>query len=109
MLKEVPGLPATLREARYATSSSHSLLAMLKRGLGISVLPALTALEAPLEGLVFRPLTEPMLDREICLITRRGRALSPAAQALLERVLEVVRAGALPAGVKAVGVPATLR
>jgi len=109
MLKEVPGLPATLREARYATSSSHSLLAMLKRGLGISVLPALTALEAPLEGLVFRPLTEPVLDREICLITRRGRALSPAAQALLERVLEVVRAGALPAGVKAVGVPATPR
>lgn len=100
MLQSTPGLPAMLRNPHFEVSSTGSLHAMLDARLGVSVLPALAAYLQPLRQLVFRELTEPRLEREICVITRRGRALSPAAQGMLDMILQHLRIHPLPPGVR---------
>jgi DNA-binding transcriptional LysR family regulator len=100
MLQSSPGLPAMLRTPHFEVSSTGSLYAMLDAGLGISVLPALAANLKPLNQLAFRELAEPALERTICVITRRGRALSPAAQSMLDMIARHLRSHALPPGTR---------
>lgn len=102
MLQSTPGLPATLRSPHVEVSSTGSLHAMLAAGLGVSVLPALAGHMAPLDSLAFRSLDEPQLEREICVITRRGRALSPAAESMLAMIAQHLRSHPLPLGVRLV-------
>jgi LysR family transcriptional regulator, carnitine catabolism transcriptional activator len=102
MLQSVPGLPAAVRTPQYEMSSTTLLEAMLSEGLGVSVLPALAGYLSPLDRLVFRELHAPRLAREICLITRRGRAMSPAAQGITEMIRRRLKSQELPPGVKAV-------
>lgn len=102
MLHSVPGLPPMLRTPQYEVSSTTSLQAMLIEGLGVSVLPSLAAHLAPLDSLAFRALHEPRLEREICLIVRRGRALSPAAQSVLAMVTSRLKSYPLPQGARLV-------
>ncbi|MBY0269719.1 MAG: LysR family transcriptional regulator [Burkholderiales bacterium] len=98
MLQSSPDLPTMLRTPHFEVSSTGSLYAMLDAGLGISVLPALAANLKPLNKLAFRELTEPSLERTICVITRRGRALSPAAQSMLDMIARHLQSHALPPG-----------
>ena len=53
-------------------------------GLGASVMPSAYATLAADPQRVVRPLTAPRVSRDIMLVTRRGRSLSPAAQAFVE-------------------------
>lgn len=71
-----------LAHSRLFVSNMISLIAMLEEGVGISTLPYLAF---PLENdkLAFLPLAEPKVERQIGLLTRKGRSLSPAAQALM--------------------------
>jgi LysR family transcriptional regulator, carnitine catabolism transcriptional activator len=57
---------------------------MVRAGLGITVVPALTLFHFGHPDLVTRPLSAPGLKREIFVIRRRDRSLSSAAQALLD-------------------------
>lgn len=100
MLQSAPGLPAQLRTPHFEVSSTGSLHAMLDAGLGFSVLPALAAHLKPLNQLAFRELIGPKLEREICVITRRGRALSPAAQSMLDVITEYLQTHVLPPGAR---------
>ena len=102
MLQSTPGLPAMLRTPHFEVSSTGSLHAMLDAGLGVSVLPALAAHLKPLDQLAFRELTGPRLEREICVITRRGRVLSPAAQSMLTVITEHLQSHVLPPGARLV-------
>jgi DNA-binding transcriptional LysR family regulator len=47
----------------------------------------------------FRELTEPVLTRQICLITRRLRSLSPSARRILDILLATLNERELPPGV----------
>lgn len=100
MLQSTPDLPAMLRTPHFEVSSTGSLHAMLDAGLGISVLPALAAHLKPLNQLAFRELAEPRLEREICVITRRGRALSPSAQSMRDMILRHLQLHAPPRGAR---------
>lgn len=60
---------------------------MVRAGLGISVVPALTLFHFDQPGLVTRPLALPGLLRQIYLVRRRDRSLSVAAQALYALVM----------------------
>ena len=71
-----------------------SMLAILRRGIGISILPALTARYVASRELRFVSLTRPTLERKLSLVRRAGRSLTPAAQLLWDRVQTV--AAALP-------------
>ncbi len=92
-------------EAAFHPQTMHTLMeveqlatvmGMVRAGLGISVVPALTLFHFAQPGLVTRPLTLPGLTRQIYLVRRRDRSLSAAAQALCAQVLELRPAS--PAG-----------
>jgi DNA-binding transcriptional LysR family regulator len=60
---------------------------MVRAGLGISVVPALTLFHFQQPGVVTRPLSLPGLQRQIYLVRRRDQSLSVAAQSLYEWVV----------------------
>ncbi|WP_321943873.1 LysR family transcriptional regulator [Paraburkholderia tropica] len=68
---------------RNEVSSSTSLFSLLQTPGRYSIVPALTAHHGRVYGLSFRPLAAPELKREICLISRNLRSLSPGAEAFL--------------------------
>ncbi|MDX1608784.1 MAG: LysR substrate-binding domain-containing protein [Halofilum sp. (in: g-proteobacteria)] len=85
------GTPAqhVMEGAQFAVSNIISLKAILRANLGITALPRL-ALSADDSRLCFVALGEPRVERELGLITRRRRTLSPSAEALrncMRRVL----------------------
>jgi DNA-binding transcriptional LysR family regulator len=60
---------------------------MTASGLGASIMPAAYASASDDKSLVVRALTAPRVSRDISVVTRRGRSLSPAC----ERFIEVMR------------------
>lgn len=77
-------------QASHEATHSAVLAAMVERGLGVTALPE-TALRAmPLGRLVYRPATEPEIERDVGVLQRRGRSLSPVAQAFREELLRLV-------------------
>ncbi|MFM2346383.1 MAG: hypothetical protein RL654_1136 [Pseudomonadota bacterium] len=73
-----PQVPtATLEVEQLATVAG-----MVRAGLGLSIVPALTLYQFQEGQLVTRPLAWPGLARQIYLVRRRDRGLSVAAQAL---------------------------
>ena len=59
-----------------------TLMGFLERGIGVDVVPRMVMRGMRGRGLVARPIRGRGLDRTLVVIERRGRALSPAAQAL---------------------------
>jgi DNA-binding transcriptional LysR family regulator len=77
-------------ECTVAQEVGHptTIFRMLDAGLGVSVIPTLALPPEGLPRLAVRPL-RPQVDREIVLVHRRNRALSPVAQAAWNLVREV--------------------
>jgi DNA-binding transcriptional LysR family regulator len=92
-----------LFEGRDEISSTASLHAVLRVGAHYAILPALAAGMGQYSGFVFRELTGPRLSREICLISRKLRSLSPSSSRLLEFMRQAIDERALPPGVRALG------
>ena len=67
-------------------SNPAGLAELVKEQIGIAVLPALAAGTASFEPLYFVPLDQPVIERQINIISRRGRSLSPAAAQFLQRL-----------------------
>lgn len=78
-----------LDRSRLFISNMISLIAMLEEGVGISTLPYL-AFPKENDKLAFLPLTEPKVERQIGMLTRKGRSLSLAAEALMKFLQENV-------------------
>ncbi len=85
---------------RNEVSSTTSLFSLLKNPGNYSVVPALTAQHGYAHKTHFRPLKSPQLMREICLISRRLRSLSPGAEAFLAILRQVLRDTPVPAHVR---------
>ncbi|MFT3821445.1 MAG: LysR substrate-binding domain-containing protein [Rubrivivax sp.] len=84
-------------EAAVSPSSLHRVMelsqlstvaGMVRAGLGVTVVPALTLFHFADPELVRRPIAAPELKRSIFVIRRRDRSLSVAAQAMLDFLLE---------------------
>jgi DNA-binding transcriptional LysR family regulator len=71
-----------LESSLLFVSNMISLIAMLEEGIGITTLPSL-AFPQGNEQLVFLPLSEPKVERQIGILCRKGRSLSPAAAELM--------------------------
>jgi DNA-binding transcriptional LysR family regulator len=56
---------------------------MVQCGLGAAVMPSAYARPSARESLVVRKLNKPVVSRDIAVVTKRGRSLSPAAAALV--------------------------
>jgi len=98
------GTPAqhVMDQAQFAVSNIISLKATLRANLGITALPQL-ALSRDDAELVFIALEEPRVERELGLVMRKRRTLSPAAQALRESMRDVVAKPATGAGETSAG------
>ena len=75
---------------RYEVTYMSTAIGLVRAGLGVAVLPS-SAVGANL-GPAMRaaPIDAPELEREVLLIRRAGRSLSPAAQALADALRAVV-------------------
>jgi DNA-binding transcriptional LysR family regulator len=81
-------LPTTACEPIYMMTA----VAMVKAGLGVTVLPS-SAKEALAEpSLRSRPIDDPALTRPVAIIKKKYRSLPPAVQLFLEEVLSGIRA-----------------
>ncbi|WP_409522439.1 LysR family transcriptional regulator [Nitrincola sp. MINF-07-Sa-05] len=95
--------PVTLETSLLEVSNPAGLAALISEGLGISIIPALAADTSSFERLRFIPLNTPLIEREICIITRRKRSLTPAAESLLKYVRDGLAKAQLPASVRFIG------
>jgi DNA-binding transcriptional LysR family regulator len=98
-LREKVGDLPLFKNPHDQISSTTSLYAVLSKGASYSVVPALAAKLSGFAEFHYRPLERPTLDREICLITRRLRSLTPSSQRLLEVLLAAIDREPLPLGV----------
>jgi DNA-binding transcriptional LysR family regulator len=87
LLAGVPDLPHELISPQYQISHSITYHAMLEAGVGITVLPQIAIPPIYEKALRFIPLTEPTVTRQICLLQRRGRSLSRAAETIREEIV----------------------
>lgn len=93
-------IDATLREEGIQLTpafEAHQLVSigrMVTEGLGVSVVPALSAAQMQEMGAEVRPLTEPVITREVGVITRKRYPLSVAAQVMFDIVAASAFGGA---------------
>lgn len=75
---------------------AHQLVSigrMVTEGLGVSVVPTLSASQMKDMGARIRPIAGPVITRQVGVLTRRRSPRSAAAQAMLEIVLGCVKPG----------------
>jgi DNA-binding transcriptional LysR family regulator len=96
LLRGATELPQAAREPLLRVSNTLLLQQAVQAGLGYGLVPALTARHPMVQGLTFRTLEEPVIERRIHLFTRAARSLSPAAAVVRQAILEA--AGRLPMG-----------
>ncbi|WP_430475049.1 LysR family transcriptional regulator [Thalassospira lucentensis] len=99
--------PAALLRPVVETSNTITLAAMVAEGVGITVLPELAARIATGAGdlagsgkLTFVPLCHPIRHRQIGVITRHSKSLSPIARIFLDMVMEQAPKMDLPAAIE---------
>lgn len=85
-LDDVPEA-APLRASKLHVSSYLTLLSMLERGVGVTVMSAM-AVPSMATQLAFIALTAPRRQRQIGILRVKGRSLSPAAAAMEQLLLE---------------------
>lgn len=91
LLAAAPGMPPNVLQTPLRVSNPELLFEAVRLGLGVSVVPALTAMHPARGDLGFRVLDAPRVLRRTLLIQRPRRALSPAAQLLCEALSAQVR------------------
>lgn len=101
LLATAPGMPVQVLHTPLRVSNPALLFDAVRQGLGVSLIPALTAQHPARGALGFRVLDTPQVVRRTLLIQRPRRALSPAAQLLCEALVAQVhtlshQAGMLP-------------
>ncbi len=82
------GLPTTSATLpHHEAEHPATLLAMVEAGVGVAPLPSLAWPRPDHPELTFRPLTAPRVERQLFLIKRSGRDLSPAGRSLHRAIL----------------------
>jgi DNA-binding transcriptional LysR family regulator len=99
MVAKVASQYAFFNSPAYEVSNLAGYESLLEEGLGFTILTALAASHNPAKTLVYRPLTGPAVHRDICIIARKGRSLSPAAAAMAKLLETRMRNAKLPRGV----------
>lgn len=82
LLERSAEVPQNVRTPSHEVSNVSLMAPFLERNVGVALLPALAARNLRHVPVVFRPL-KAVITRELYLVTRRGRSLSPAAASLV--------------------------
>jgi DNA-binding transcriptional LysR family regulator len=72
---------------QFETSNITLMFSLVEQCSCIALLPTIAALRAPRRGMVFRPIKEPALYRELYLVMPRHRRLSPTSKQVALAVL----------------------
>jgi DNA-binding transcriptional LysR family regulator len=91
LIESSRGMPKNVMEPNYEVSDVITMEALLEANLGVAAGFRLGAYRGRDRKLVFRPLVQPALSRNVCLVTHSERTLSPAATALRERAISHLR------------------
>lgn len=86
---QTPEFLAITEKSRMYVRSVLSLLATIRAGVGVTVLPNLSRVQGG-EGLRFLPIADPRARRVVHMLTRKDRNLSPAARQfaqILQRII----------------------
>ncbi|WP_439678397.1 LysR substrate-binding domain-containing protein [Embleya sp. MST-111070] len=75
-------------EAEYTVRSASVALSLVHAGLGVTVQPECLVTRDTLSGAATVELAEPWAVRKIHIATARGRTVSPAARAFVDRLLD---------------------
>jgi DNA-binding transcriptional LysR family regulator len=75
----------------YEVTSISTAVTMVAAGLGVSIVPSYARQLRSTEAVAFRPLVDPVVTRDLCVIRLRDRAMPPAAQAFVESALADAR------------------
>jgi DNA-binding transcriptional LysR family regulator len=79
--------PETLAlQSFYEVQRSSTALGLVAEGVGAAVVPSLAIQKGAYPRIRVVPLVQPVISRRLVLVTRRGAELSPAAQALYDRI-----------------------
>ncbi|MEO6321651.1 MAG: LysR substrate-binding domain-containing protein [Polaromonas sp.] len=82
-----PAVALLVAQSRLVVRNTTSLLTLVERGFGVTLLPKLAAPDSgTLRSLV---LADPAATRQLKILTRHGETLNPAAAALLQAAREV--------------------
>ncbi|MCL4675417.1 MAG: LysR family transcriptional regulator, partial [Pararhodobacter sp.] len=81
-----PRFQPVLAASRLSVPNTASLLALVRAGVGITLLPRL-ALPPDFSDLAFLPLADTSQRREVWLVTGARSFLTPVATALVESIL----------------------
>ena len=87
LINAIEGCPESVRAPEYEVLTMAALGGILEAKLAITVLPLLAVPSHMHPALVFRKLTHPRAERELCIITRRDYPLSAAAQKVHDLLL----------------------
>jgi LysR family carnitine catabolism transcriptional activator len=89
LLEKVLPETANFAAAQIEGSNIATIIALLKAGLGVAALPKLV-MRTENTGLVYRKLIDPPLFRELGLVTRSGRGLSPSAKSFAANIVDTL-------------------
>ncbi|WP_020200606.1 MULTISPECIES: LysR family transcriptional regulator [Cupriavidus] len=81
---------ASTTHSRYDVTHMTTATGLVRRGVGITVLPRLALPELNMDGLQSKPLQEASARRTIGLLHRHDRSLSPAAEAFASQLRAVI-------------------
>lgn len=87
LLQAAEGMPGNVVRPQLRVSNTLLLHQAIRLGLGVSIVPALTARHPLLRDLRFQPLAAPRIARRIMLLQRPRRSLSPAAQLFCDAIV----------------------
>lgn len=95
-LEEALRAHALKLETKYEASQVQTLVAMAEAGLGVAILPRSVIRTSRSRAVRALPIVDPVLVRQIALITMRGRTLSPAAARLAQLIREMIEDDRVP-------------
>ncbi len=72
------------QESPFICEQLPTLEAIISSGLGLGIVPEMSRRSTPVLGMVYRRFNPPEPKRIIALLKRRGKKVSPAAEALIE-------------------------
>src|SRR5581483_935126 len=91
LIESSRGMPKNVLQPAYEVSDVITMEALLEANLGVAAVFRLGAYSGRDRKLVYRPLVQPELSRNVCLVTHAERTLSPAATALREMAIAHLR------------------